>query len=144
MGYLLETIMNLELESSPGLRAALLMLLVINLTGLAGHFEEGDYVVEFFNRLLEDIVKHKNAQFDDKFIRDVVSRNLRQIAQLKLAWRTSTGMAQKSHVHSDPHTRPEMQILLKLYRTEELHSWRLGRQIDDRDTDNFGKGLKKL
>ncbi|KAJ7354353.1 hypothetical protein DFH08DRAFT_773532 [Mycena albidolilacea] len=144
MGYLLETIMNLELESSPGLRAALLMLLVINLTGLAGHFEEGDYVVEFFNRLLEDIVKHKNAQFDDKFIRDVVSRNLRQIAQLKLAWRTSTGMAQKSHVHSDPHTRPEMQILLKLYRTEELHSRRLGRQIDDRDTDDFGKGLKKL
>ncbi|KAJ7690965.1 hypothetical protein B0H17DRAFT_910637, partial [Mycena rosella] len=134
MGYLLETICNLELESTPGLRDALLMCLLVNLTGQAGYFEEGDYVVEFFNRLEEDIIKHKNAQFDDKFIRNVVARNSRHIAELKLAWRTSTGMAQKSHVHSDPHTKPELRILLKLYRTEELHSRRLGRQIDDRDT----------
>ncbi|KAJ7118583.1 hypothetical protein C8R43DRAFT_901373 [Mycena crocata] len=140
MGYLLETIINLELESSPGLKEALLMCLLINLSGLAGHFEEGDYVVEFFNRLLEDVVKHKNAQFDDKFIRNVVSRNLRHIAELKVAWRTSSGMAPKSHIHSDPHTKPEMRILLNLYRKEELHSRRLGRQIDDRDTDDFAKG----
>ncbi|KAJ7609777.1 hypothetical protein DFH06DRAFT_1346255 [Mycena polygramma] len=144
LNYVLETIINLDLESSPGLREALLMCQLVNLRGGAGTFEEGDYVVEFFNRLLEDIVQHKNAQFDDKFIRNVVSRNLRHIAELKLAWRTSTGMAQKSHVHSDPHTKPEMRILLKLYHTEELHSRRLGRQIDDRDTDNFAKGVKKL
>ncbi|KAJ7083421.1 hypothetical protein C8R44DRAFT_722063 [Mycena epipterygia] len=144
VGYLLETIINLELESSPGLKEALLMLLLVNLRGLLGHFEEGDYVVEFFNRLLEDIVQHKNAQFDDSFIRNVVSHNLRHIAELKLAWRTGTGMAEKSHKHSDPHTKPEMLILLKLYRTEELHSRRLGRQIDDRNTDDFSKGVKKL
>ncbi|KAJ6625297.1 hypothetical protein B0H10DRAFT_2161892 [Mycena sp. CBHHK59/15] len=133
LNYVLETIVNLELESSPGLREALLLCLLINLRGLAGHFEEGDYVVEFFNRLLEDIVQHKNAQFDDLFIRN-----------LKLAWRASSGMAAKSHIHSDPHTKPEMRTLLKLYRTEELHSRRLGRQIDDRDTDDFAKGVKKL
>ncbi|KAJ7736627.1 hypothetical protein B0H16DRAFT_1215115, partial [Mycena metata] len=143
-GYLLETIMNLELESSPDLRIALLMCLLVNLEGGAGQFEEGDYVVEFFNRLLEDISHHKNAQFDDSFIRNIVSRNLLHIAELKRAWRTSTGMAAKSHVHSDPHTKPKMQILLKLYRTEQLHSRRLGRQIDDRDTDNFAKGVKNL
>ncbi|KAJ6631592.1 hypothetical protein B0H10DRAFT_1938439 [Mycena sp. CBHHK59/15] len=144
MAYLLETICNLELESSPGLREALLLCLLINLTGLLGHFEEGDYVVEFFNRLLEDIVQHKNAQFDNNFIQNVVSRNLRHIAELKLAWCTGTGMAKKSHTHTDPHANPEMRILLKLYRTEELHSRRLGRQIDDRDTDDFAKGVKKL
>jgi hypothetical protein len=144
LNYVLETIINLELEPSPGLKEALLLCLLVNIRGLAGHFEEGDYVVEFFNRLLEDIVQHKNAQFDDSFIRNVVSRNLRHIAELKLAWRTSTGMAAKSHVHSDPHTKPEMRTLLKLYRTEELHSRRLGRQIDDRNTDDFAKGLKKL
>ncbi|KAJ7891465.1 hypothetical protein B0H13DRAFT_1625931 [Mycena leptocephala] len=144
LNYVLETIINLELESSPGLKEALLLCFLVNIRGLAGHFEEGDYVVEFFNRLLEDIVQHKNAQFDDSFIRNVVSRNLRHIAELKLAWRTSTGMAAKSHVHSDPHTKPEMRTLLKLYRTEELHSRRLGRQIDDRNTDDSAKGLKKL
>ncbi|KAJ7921902.1 hypothetical protein B0H13DRAFT_2318024 [Mycena leptocephala] len=144
LNYVLETIVNLELESSPGLKEALLLCLLVNIRGLAGHFEEGDYVVEFFNRLLEDIVQHKNAQFDDSFIRNVVSRSLRHIAELKLAWRTSTGMAAKSHVHSDPHTKPEMRTLLKLYRTEELHSRRMDRQIDDRNTDDFAKGLKKL
>ncbi|KAJ6480404.1 hypothetical protein C8R45DRAFT_1155471 [Mycena sanguinolenta] len=142
--YLLETIINLELESSPGLRDALLMSQLVNLPGLPGHCEEGDYVVEFFNRLVEAVTDHKNAQFDDNFIRNVVSRNLRHIAELKVAWRTNTGMSARSHAHSDPHTKPEMRILLELYRTEELHSRRLGRQIDDRDTDDFAKGVKKL
>ncbi|KAJ7131118.1 hypothetical protein C8R44DRAFT_829597 [Mycena epipterygia] len=140
MGYILETIINLELESSPGLKEALLLCLLINLTGLAGHFEEGDYVVEFFNRLLEDVVQHRNAQrVNDNFIRNVVSRNLRHIAELKPAWRTGTGMAPKSKKHTDPHTNPEMLILLKTYREEELHSRRLGRQVDDRDTDDLQK-----
>ncbi|KAJ7231604.1 hypothetical protein C8J57DRAFT_1439834 [Mycena rebaudengoi] len=144
MGYILETIINLELESSPGLKEALLMCLLINLSGLAGHFEEGDYVVEFFNRLIEDVVQHKNAQFDDNFIRNVISRNLRHIAELKVAWRTGTGMQAKSGTHTDMHTKPEFLELLKSCRETELHSQRLGRQIDDRDTNDFGAGIKKL
>ncbi|KAJ7805931.1 hypothetical protein B0H14DRAFT_2526395 [Mycena olivaceomarginata] len=144
MNYLLETIINLELESSPGLKEALLLCLLVNLAGLAGHFEEGDYVVEFFNRLLEDVVDHKNAQFDDNFIRNIISRNLCHIAELKVAWRIGTGLAKKSSKHSDPHTNPEIRILLDTYKAEELHSRRLGRQIDDRDTDDFAKGVKKL
>ncbi|KAJ6583252.1 hypothetical protein B0H10DRAFT_1890171, partial [Mycena sp. CBHHK59/15] len=127
VGYLLATIINLELESSPGLKEALLLCLLVNISGLLGHFEEGDYVVEFFNRLLKDVVQHKNAQFDDDFIRNVVSRNLRHIAELKLAWRAGTGMAPKSKSHTDPHTNPELRILLKLYHKEELHSRPLGR-----------------
>lgn len=51
MGYVLETILTLELESSPGLRDALLRCLLLNLLGLPGHFAEGDFVMEFFNRL---------------------------------------------------------------------------------------------
>ncbi|KAJ7102997.1 hypothetical protein C8R43DRAFT_907042, partial [Mycena crocata] len=125
MNYTLETVVRLELESSQGLK-------------------EGDFIVEFFNRLLEDIVEHKSAQFDDHFICDVISRNLRNIALLKLAWRTGIGMEKKAHRHSDPHTKPEMQILLKVYRDTELHRRRLGRQIDDRDTDDFARGVKKL
>ncbi|KAF8172930.1 hypothetical protein K438DRAFT_1772364 [Mycena galopus ATCC 62051] len=61
MNYLLETIINLELESSAGLKEALLLCMLFNLVGLAGHFEEGDYIVEFFNRLLEAVSKHKNG-----------------------------------------------------------------------------------
>jgi hypothetical protein len=54
------------------------------------------------------------------------------------------GLAKKSSKHSDPHTNPEIRILLNTCKAEELHSRRLGRQIDDRDTDDFAKGVKKL
>ncbi|KAJ6614033.1 hypothetical protein B0H10DRAFT_2268702, partial [Mycena sp. CBHHK59/15] len=144
LNYVLETIMNLELECSPGLKHALLRGLIWNLSGLADHCEEGDFIVEFFNRLLEDVVEHKSAQFDDIFIRNIISRNLRHIAQLKVAWRTSAGMEKKSHKHSEPHTNPEMHTLLKVYRDTELSKRRLTRQIDDRDTDDFARGVKKL
>ncbi|KAJ6503468.1 hypothetical protein C8R47DRAFT_968976 [Mycena vitilis] len=144
LNYVLETIMNLELECSPGLKLALLRGLVWSLTGLTDHCEEGDFIVEFFNRLLEDVVEHKSAQFDDIFIRDIISRNLRHLAQLKVAWRTGVGMDKKSHKHADPHTRPEIHTLLKVYRDTELSSRRLTRQIDDRDTDDFARGVKKL
>ncbi|KAJ7440755.1 hypothetical protein FB451DRAFT_1344070 [Mycena latifolia] len=126
LNYVLETVMNLELECSPGLKIALLRGLVWNLSGIHGHCEEGDFIVEFFNRLLEDVVEHKSAQFDDLFIRDIISRNLRHIAQIKVAWRTGVGMEKKAHKHADPHTKPEMRTLLKLYKDTELHSRRLG------------------
>ncbi|KAJ7145966.1 hypothetical protein C8R44DRAFT_826975 [Mycena epipterygia] len=116
LSYVLETVMNLKLECSP----------------------------EFFNRLLEDVVEHKSAQFDDIFIRDIISWNLRHIAELKIAWRTGTGMKKKSHKHEEPDTNPELCILLKAYKETEVHSRRLTRQIDDRDTDDFARGVKKV
>ncbi|KAJ7165313.1 hypothetical protein C8R46DRAFT_807903, partial [Mycena filopes] len=116
VNYILETIMNLELESSPGLKVALLRRLIWNLTGIDGHCEEGDFIVEYFNRLLEDVVQHKTSM---------------------------VGMKQKASRHCDPHANPKILILLKVYRETELHSRRLGRQIDDQDTDNFVKGVKK-
>ncbi|KAJ7792476.1 hypothetical protein B0H14DRAFT_2623860 [Mycena olivaceomarginata] len=144
LNYVLETIMNLELECSPGLKIALLRGLIWNLSGLPGHCEEGDFIVEFFNRLLEDVVEHKSAQFDDIFIRNIISRNLRHIAELKVAWRAGVGMDKKAQKHAEPHTMPEMRTLLKVYRDRELHSRRLTRQIDDRDTDDFARGVTKL
>ncbi|KAJ7090973.1 hypothetical protein C8R43DRAFT_1142062 [Mycena crocata] len=89
INYVLETVMNLELECSPGLKLALLHSLIWNLSGLPGHCEDGDFIVEFFNRLLEDVVEHKSPQFDDLFIRNIISHNLRHIAELKVAWQTS-------------------------------------------------------
>jgi hypothetical protein len=144
MTYILETICILELESSPGLKEALLLTLVMNLTGLPGHHEECDYVNEFFNRLLEDIIKHKDARFDDTFLRDVISRNLRHLALLKKAWREKLGLKAKSGKHSDPHQDPELRILLDVYRKEELHKRRPFRDIDSRDTDDLGRGFQKL
>ncbi|KAJ7780869.1 hypothetical protein B0H14DRAFT_3507463 [Mycena olivaceomarginata] len=144
LNYVLETIMNLELECSHGLKLALLRGLIWSLSDLRGHYEEGDYIVEFFNRLLEDATQHKSAQFDDIFIRNIISRNLRHIAELKVAWRAATGMDRKAQRHVNPHEKPEMRTLLKVYADTELSRRRPTRQIDDRDTDDFARGVKKL
>lgn len=144
MGYVLETICNLELESSPGLKEAILRCLLVNVSGLAGHFAGGDFVQEFFNRLLVDIVEHKTAQFDDNFIRNVISRNLHHIATLKMAWRDGVGLQKKSSKHTSGHTKPEMRTLVASNHLEQLHMRRAGRVIDDRDTDDFGRGLRRL
>ncbi|KAJ7620924.1 hypothetical protein B0H17DRAFT_1291649, partial [Mycena rosella] len=114
--------MTLELECSPGLKIALLRGLIWNLSGLPGHSHPAKQYLD----LGQDTIQ--NAQFDDIFIRNIISRNLRHIAQLKVAWRTGVGMKKKAHKHAEPHTKPEMRTLLKLYRSTEIHSRHLTRQ----------------
>ena len=67
-GYLLEMIVKLELESSPELKQALLRLSLVNLTGKEGHFSAGDFIQEYFNRLLEAVVQKKGVEYGDHFV----------------------------------------------------------------------------
>lgn len=84
--YLLEMITNLELECTPELRRALLQISLVNLTGRDGHWSAGDFIQEYFNRLLEAIVHQKGVEYGDKFIRQVWSRNIHHVARLKISW----------------------------------------------------------
>lgn len=142
--YLLETLVNLELESSPELRETILSMMLVNLTGQAGSFSPGDLVQEYFNRLLEAIVERKGKEFDHNFIRRIVSRNLHHMGRAKKDLEAGVGLMPKSGHHSAPHTKPEVLTLLTQYRLLELHSRRPGRVIDDRDVDDFQRGWEKL
>ncbi|RDB30543.1 hypothetical protein Hypma_007322 [Hypsizygus marmoreus] len=90
--YLLETICNLEYESGPALRDAILKSMLVNLTGREGSFSAADFIQEFFNRLLEAIVEKKGVEYGAKFIREVVSRNLHHFARIKLDMRNGVGL----------------------------------------------------
>ncbi|KAI5888787.1 uncharacterized protein SCHCODRAFT_02671332 [Schizophyllum commune H4-8] len=59
--YLLEMIIDLEYECTPQLRAALLQVSLVNLSGKPGGFAHGDLIQEYFNRLLDAVVKHKGV-----------------------------------------------------------------------------------
>jgi hypothetical protein len=135
---------SLELESSPELREAELRGLLVNLSGKAGAFTTGDTLQEFFNRLLEAVVDRKGAEFGDNFIRNIISRNLHHFARIKLDLRAGVGLTERSGRHKDPHTKPEVVILLEVYRKAELHRRRPGRAYNDKDTDNFTRGINKL
>lgn len=118
--------------------------MLVNLSGKAGAFSAGDIVQEFYNRLLEAIIERKGADFGDTFIRQVISRNLHHMGRVKTDLREGVGLAAKSGCHSDPHTRPEVKILLAQYAKHELHSRRPGRTIEKEDIDDFQKGWQKL
>jgi hypothetical protein len=113
-------VFSLELESSPELREAELRGLLVNLSGKAGAFTTGDTLQEFFNRLIEAVVEHKGVKFGDKFICNVISRNLHHFARIKLDLHASVGLAKRSGRQKNPHTKPEVNILLETYRKAEL------------------------
>ncbi|KAJ3817504.1 hypothetical protein F5880DRAFT_1618216 [Lentinula raphanica] len=118
--------------------------MLINLSGKPGAFSPCDIIQEYFNRLLEFIVERKGKEFDHVFIQQIISRNLHRMSQVKIDARTSVGLAHHSGRHSEPHSNSEVRILLKQYAHHELHLRRVGRYVEERDTDNFMKGWSKL
>jgi len=137
-------ICSLELEFSPELREAELRGLLVNLSGKAGAFTSGDTLQEYFNRLIEAIVDRKGVESGDKFIRNVISHNLHHFARIKLNLHAGIGLAERSGWHKDPHTKPEVNILLEIYCKAKLHRHQPGRAYNEIDTDNFTRGINKL
>ncbi|KAL0564105.1 hypothetical protein V5O48_017952, partial [Marasmius crinis-equi] len=144
--YALEFITTLELESSKELCEASLKMMLINLSGKPGAFAPCDLIQEYFNRLLEFIVERKGKEFDDRFIRRVVARNLHHLTRIKTDLRAGVDLARHSGKHSEPGCTPEMKILLETYRLHQLHFCIAGRfpDIDDREVDNLYAGWLKM
>jgi hypothetical protein len=81
--YLLEMICDIEFESSPALREAFLMSLLVNPTGESGGFVPGDIYQEELHRCIEPIVQRKDAEYGSWHIHHMWSRNLKDIQELK-------------------------------------------------------------
>jgi hypothetical protein len=143
--YLLEMITKIELESDEDLRRALLQLTLVNLSGREGHWSAGDFIQEYFNRLLEAIVQHKGVEYGDTFIRETWSRNIHHVARLKLSWFDAVGLQPRSRRHTGAEQDAEVRILLEHYKVSELHSFHAGRTFDTEPyVDDFQKGIQKL
>jgi len=146
--YLLETITTLELEASPELRDAILHSMLVNINDHSGSFCALDFMQEYFNRLLEAIVQRKGVDYGAPYIRSVIARNLHRLGQIKKDLRDGFGLQPRSGHHKAPHTRPEVHILLDVYRHHELHLRRVGRRINVDDfgehVDGFERGMEHL
>ncbi|KAJ6480036.1 hypothetical protein DFH09DRAFT_951259 [Mycena vulgaris] len=126
MGYLLEMIVDLELESNSFLKDANLLSMVLNPDG-------------------SDEVQRKDSEYGAHHIRDIWSRNVKDIYDLKNDFRAGLGLGKRSGRHKKPHERPEVKILLREYREAELHKRRPGRTFEDgRNVDNFSAGIQVL
>ncbi|KAJ6503101.1 hypothetical protein DFH09DRAFT_1440647, partial [Mycena vulgaris] len=147
LGYLLEMSCDLELESSPALRNATLDSTVCNPSGKAGGSQACDIFQERMNRELEPIIQRKDTDYGSDHVRNMWSRNLKDIYDLKADLRDSVGLAKRSGRHKEPHAKPEVKILLKHYKDVELHHRRPGRTYTPGESalvDNFTAGIKKL
>ncbi|KAI0713539.1 hypothetical protein C8Q76DRAFT_796499 [Earliella scabrosa] len=127
MGYLLEMMCSLELESSPELREVFLKNWLVNPSGEPGRTIEGDIFQEHINFILEDVIGRKNADWDGKFLREVIAPNAQHFTELKNEWGAGVGLAPRHGRHPEPHSRPEIRILLEVYRMEALHEFRTKR-----------------
>lgn len=146
--YLLEFITSIELESSAELRESTLASMLINLSGDPGRFAAADLIQEYFNRLLQAIAERKGAEYHDRFLRSVVSRNLHHLARLCDDLKKGVGLESRSGHHSAPQLRSELERLLEEYKHAELHSRRPGRtysagEDNVRPTD-YQRGLANL
>ncbi|KAJ7115602.1 hypothetical protein C8R43DRAFT_1138060 [Mycena crocata] len=144
-GYMLEMVVDLELESNPFLRDANLMSMVLNPDGREGNCKPCDIYQELLNRCIDPVVQRKDTNYGSWHVRTVWSRNIKDIYDLKGDFRAAVGLSKRAGRHKKPHERPEVKILLREYRKAELHKRRPGRTFSGgRNVDNFAAGIKAL
>lgn len=134
LGYMLEMACDLELESSLALRNAMLDTMVCNPSGKPGGSHACDIFQERMNRELEPIIQRKDADYGSDHVRNMWSRNLKDIYDRKAEMRQSVGLAKRSGRHKHAHSKPEVKILLRHYKDVELHQRRPGRTYASRRT----------
>ena len=134
--YMLEMICDIELESSPALCEAFLTSLLVNLTGEWGGFILGDIYQEGINWGIEPIIQHKDADFGSYHVQHTWAHNIKDIQELKLKFRTGIGLAKHFGCHKDPHEKPKFKILLREFKSAELHLQWPGRTYGTANDDN--------
>ena len=144
--YLLNTIAFLEIDAGPELRNLFLRNWLVNLSGEVARYLEKDLMQEHHNDVLEGRVKRGGVEWDSRQMRDIYSRMVHHTERIKKEARSTLALSPKGWKHPRPHDRPEIKILLDVYRTTQLHSFRKGRQYRSsaQFEDEFSRGVKRL
>ncbi|KAJ7020892.1 hypothetical protein C8F04DRAFT_1224175 [Mycena alexandri] len=144
MRYMLDLYALLQFECSPKLKRALLNNWLISLRGILGTFIEGDLMQEHYNRWLEDMVRRRGGDFDDKFYRETISPNVQHFLEMKENVESAFELKRRGKAHTSPHLRDETRILLRMYEEEELHSFRSKRSMGHAAVNRFDRGYQRL
>ncbi|THU99509.1 hypothetical protein K435DRAFT_939012 [Dendrothele bispora CBS 962.96] len=141
---LLEMYCLFRYKSSKDLKDAIWNNWLVNVTGEVGKWIPDDLLQEHYNRWLEELLKKSNGDFDNQFLRKVISPNVEFFLRLKEEFETALGLHHRSKSHTSPHLRAEYQQLLTMYREDKLHVFQKGRSMGHAATDLFNEGVKKL
>jgi len=144
--YLLDTIGFLECDTDRGFRTMFLENWLVNLSGEMGRYIEKDLMQEHHNEVLEERMKKQGMSWDSKQMRDIHSRTVQHIERIKKELRPALALSPKGWKHPKPHDRPEIKILLDIYHTAQLHTFRRGRQYQSTANfvTDFSQGMDRL
>ena len=144
MTYLLEVHCLLRYEASQDLRDGILNNWLVNITGEVGKWIEADLLQEHYNRWLEDMVKKRGGDFDDKFYRHTLSPNVDHFLRIKEEIENAFSLRSRGKTHTSPHLRDELCVLLALYKEEYLHLFCTGRTLGHAAINQFNEGYTRL
>jgi len=144
--YVLETIAFLEIDAGQEFRNLFLRNWLVNLSGEPNRYIEKDLMQEHHNDVLEGRIKKGGIEWDSRQMRDVHSRVVHHTERIKKEMRSMLALSPKGWKHPAPHDRPEIKILLDVYRTTQLHTFRRGRHYRSsaQFVDEFSRGVERL
>ena len=131
-------------EASDDLRDGILNNWLVNVTGEVGKWIEGDLLQEHYNRWLEDMIKKRGGNFDDKFYRQTLSPNVEHFLRIKEEIEDAFDLKIRGKTHTSPHLRDELRLLLALYHEENVHLFCTGRTLGHAAVNQFDEGYSKL
>ncbi|KAF8139550.1 hypothetical protein K438DRAFT_1920852 [Mycena galopus ATCC 62051] len=144
MKYLLELYCFLRYESSKGLHDAVLDNYLVRVKAELGKYKPADLHQEHYNRWLQDMSRRHGGQFDEPFFRQTISPNVEHFLRLKEEIESAFNLQRRSKTHTSPHQRPELTLLLTMFKEEEVHLFREGRSMGHAAVNQFSRGCRQL
>ncbi|KAJ7711812.1 hypothetical protein B0H16DRAFT_1232979, partial [Mycena metata] len=129
VGYLLDLYALLRYECSPDLKDGILNNFLFNLNDGPGNF---------------DIAGRRGGDFDEQFYHRTVAPNVLHFLKMKEDMESAFALKRRWKAHTSPHLRDETQILLRLYKDEELRKFRSCRSMGHAAVNTFDRGYHRL
>ncbi|KAG8923250.1 hypothetical protein FRC01_013003 [Tulasnella sp. 417] len=133
-----------QYEFSEALQNMVLQNMLVNPSGRQDGTHQADLMQEHHNRVLEDFVQHKRAEFASPHIRDGIAPNVHHLQRIKESMEQSAGLSHRASCHSNQVHDTELKRLLDIYWDEQLHRHRIGRTYGHLVEDQIDKGFQKL
>jgi hypothetical protein len=144
MKYLLEFYCLLRYEASEGLSDAIFDNLLLRIVAELGKCIPGDLLQEHYNKWLQAMSRRHGGEFDEPFFRQTVSPNVEHFLRFKEDIETAFNLKRRGKAHTSPHQRPELRLLLTMFKDEEVHTFRAGRSMGHAAVNQFARGVRQL
>ncbi|KAJ7336921.1 hypothetical protein DFH08DRAFT_915944 [Mycena albidolilacea] len=144
MKYLLEFYCLLRYEASEGLSDAILDNLLLRIDAELGKCIPGDLLQEHYNKWLQAMSRRHGGELDDPFFHQTVSPNVEHFLRFKENIETAFNLKRRGKAHTSPHQRPELRLLLTMFKDEEVHTFRAGRSMGHAAVNQFARGVRQL